>query len=85
MTQIRVDEWLAELNRLAVEVNKEDGATVRELHDACGMPLAAIRSLIRKAIASGDWEHVKVLRVDMRGAAMKVPAYRPKAKKGKAK
>jgi hypothetical protein len=78
---IRVDEWIAELERLYRESRElcgpDDAMTVMELADKAGTHERAIRRKVQRAVFSKAWECVHVYRFGMDGRRCRVPAYRP--------
>jgi hypothetical protein len=81
---IRVDEWLAELERIHHEqADATEGVmTVMELADRAGISEREMRRRVQRAVFSKAWECVHVFRQGMDGRRCKVPAYRPVTKEG---
>lgn len=80
---ISMDAWIAELNRVSEQVAGQDGATCKEMAEAAGCDIVAIRGKIRRAMELGEWEHVKVMRKKLNGTVHRTDGYRPIAKKKK--
>jgi hypothetical protein len=74
---IRVDEWLAELEKLSRR--SVDGFSVKELADSTGHSLLWSRNVIKAGMARGLVEYAgKKSAVRMDGGACLVPVYRSK-------
>jgi len=77
---IRRDEWLAELDRLYNESITTGDGEAMTLTELCGTNNHSRPwwlSRIRQAMASRQWECIRVCRTSISGNITHVPAYRP--------
>ena len=75
--EITEAELLADFEEALAGTDKEDGHTVQEIREVVGWGEERIRRSIKKLVAIGSWEHVKVARVVMNGTTRLLDAYRP--------
>lgn len=85
MTTIRMDEWLAEVERVNAKACKTDGFTSAELRDSTGFGKEKVLRLIHAGIKAGVIEYAgRAPRATICGAILMVQVYRRKASsKGK--
>lgn len=62
----------------AADTDAGDGMTLLEIADAAGLGVSAARAKMKRLVASGSWEVVRVPRHAMTGIIVPTWAYRPK-------
>ena len=75
-TSITVEEWLAELNRLAAGSSDNGALTTREIAQRTGRSEPWVRRMLRAAIGAGRVESCKKMIVQISGIPRLTEAYR---------
>ena len=76
LEDIRLDEWLSELERLSANIADDDALTTRELVSSLGRTTKEIDNLLRAGIEEGRIECIVVSRKNRTGHISRVPGYR---------
>lgn len=75
---ISVDEWMAELQRLSSQSGGDNALTNEDICNRMGCCAKTAQRIIKKAVSSGEWESVQVVRTRVNGVLAKTWGYRPK-------